>query len=254
MSERESESQGKGTDTSSDDARSSESKKRKPVEHLYLVPYPKIIFLYPTAIVALVCAIVLTLGGKPTSAVPTPVAIALAWCFLGVFMVNLFVLAIDFPRASGLLLLFIGSTILLGLILVATLKPDFIPYAEEVMKKLDPHADATFYWIITAIFSVVLLVTKISVQFNYWEFRRNELLHHHGFLSDLKQYPVTGAQIEKEITDIFEYFLLRSGRLIIKVPGQDHAFVLENVLFIGTKEKQIVELRKALKVELANPN
>ena len=49
---------------------------------------------------------------------------------------------------------------------------------------------------------------------------------------------------------MFEYFLLRSGRLILRPQGESRAFVLENVPFIGAKEEQVTRMLSAVKVKV----
>ena len=90
----------------------------------------------------------------------------------------------------------------------------------------------------------------ISVQFDYWEVRPNELLHHHGILSDLERFSAPNLRIDKEINDVFEYLLLRSGRLILQPSNERRAIILDNVPFINRKEKEITGMLGALQVQL----
>ena len=43
----------------------------------------------------------------------------------------------------------------------------------------------------------------------------NEILHHHGPLSDLERFPTMNLKFDKEIPDVLEYALLGSGRLVL---------------------------------------
>ena len=90
----------------------------------------------------------------------------------------------------------------------------------------------------------------ISARFDYWEVRPNELLHHHGVLSDLERFSAPNLRINKEINDVFEYLLLRSGRLIVHASSERKAIVLENVFFINRKETQITRMLGALQVQV----
>jgi hypothetical protein len=98
--------------------------------------------------------------------------------------------------------------------------------------------------------STLYIIVWVMVRFDYWEVRPNELLHHHGFLSDLERFSAPNLRISKEINDVFEYLLLRSGRLILHPTSEPRAFVLENVLNINRKEAQITKMLGALQVEL----
>ncbi|MCA9127916.1 MAG: hypothetical protein KDB22_12560 [Planctomycetales bacterium] len=224
---------------------------KKRIDRVYLVPYPNVVFLYPTLIVSLISAIGMTVLGDSAVADGSRVPHALSTLFLGIMAINLIVLTVDFPRATALTLFFVGCTAVLGVVLSGTFFPDMIPWIKEHFVGLHPLANASFFWIITILLLVMLLTVKIAVQFDYWEVRQNELLHHHGMLSDLRRYPTSGLQVEKEITDVFEYMLLRSGRLILRPPGTSRDLVLENIAFIDTKEKQLTQLLSAKRVEIS---
>lgn len=224
------------------------------LDSIFLVPYPKIIFMYPTMFVALVAAVWLTILEAAGNYAPGPVSHALTTVFLGVFMVNLVVLTVDFPRATSLTLFFVGATLLLGGVILMILKPGILPVLKDIMSYVQPNANATFFWAVFGIFGIMLILVKIMVQFDYWEVRRNEILHHHGILSDLRRYPTAGIQIEKEINDVFEYILLRSGRLVLRPNDEKRAFVLDNVPFIGVKEEKITKMLSAIKVKMQVDN
>jgi hypothetical protein len=57
----------------------------------------------------------------------------------------------------------------------------------------------------------------------------NEIIHHHGILGGIERLPAPGVRLEKDITDVFEYLLLRSGRLVITPAGESRAIILDNV-------------------------
>ena len=44
--------------------------------------------------------------------------------------------------------------------------------------------------------ALIYLGVFISVQFDYWEVRPNELLHHHGILSDLERFSAPNLRID----------------------------------------------------------
>jgi hypothetical protein len=98
---------------------------------------------------------------------------------------------------------------------------------------------------------VIYFAVWINSKFDYWELRHNELLHHHGFMSDLERHPTTALKINKEIKDIFEYLLLKSGRMILQAGGNQRPIVLENVFFIDKKEEIITQMLSASLVQIA---
>ena len=90
----------------------------------------------------------------------------------------------------------------------------------------------------------------IVVRFDIWEVRANELLHHHGFLANLERMSAPNLRIDKEISDVFEYLLLRSGRLILQPSNERRAIILDNVPFIKKKEEAITRMLSALQVQI----
>jgi hypothetical protein len=218
-------------------------------ERVLLVPYPKIIFLYPTFLLAVISAIwthILTNPYEPSN----HVAGGIGTFFLGLFTVNLVILAFDFPRTTSLTLFFFAAAVVMGLILLFTFEPDLWPQLTRFIRHFHPVANATFYWTIALVLGLMFVAVSIMVRFDYWEVRGNELLHHHGFLSNLERLSAPNLRMEKEINDIFEYLLLRSGRLIIYTSNDRQPIVLDNVPFIDRKEEAVTRMLGALQVQV----
>lgn len=226
------------------------SPESKTPEKIYLVSYPKIVFLYPTLIAAIIAAIVTAVNGNELNDVNHMVSLV----FLGIMGANLVVLSFDFPRTTSLTFFFVGVAIFMGLWLWSSSNPDLLPGIGHWIAGLRPFANAKFYGIIATVLTVIYLAVAINVQFDYWEVRPNEMLHHHGVLSDLKRFSAPNLRIDIEINDLFEYLLLRSGRLILHASNEKRAIVLENVFFIGKKEQQLTKMLSALQVQVRSEN
>jgi hypothetical protein len=220
---------------------------KKPPSKIVLVSYPKIIFLYPTFIVSLVAAVVLSMF-RPTLDAGSTTTIVLSVVFLGVWVTNLFVLAFDFPRTSSLTLLFLVVAIVMSGVLLSVLKPEVFPFVAARLREFHPLANASFYWVFSLSLGLATLGAMIVARFDRWEARPHELLHHQGLWGDLDRFPAPGVRIDKEITDVFEYLLLQSGRLILHVSNERRAVVLDNVPGIAKKEKALTQLLGILEV------
>jgi hypothetical protein len=85
---------------------------------------------------------------------------------------------------------------------------------------------------------------------DYWEILPNEILHHHGPLSDLERLPTLNLKFDKEIPDVFEFLFLGAGRLVLHVTEERKAIVLDNVLFINHKEQALKKLMSRLEVRV----
>lgn len=223
------------------------SEKRE--ESIFLYSYPKLIFLYPSLLMAFATALYLSFSSAPLDE-SNRTAVTMNALFLLVFGVNLVVLAFDFPRTTSLTLFFCFVAVALGFVLLFTLKPEMLPFLTDLLHRFKPLANATFYWSFTIFVGSIFAVSFVTLSFDYWEVRPNELLHHHGFLSNLERFSSPNLRIDKEINDLFEYMLLHSGRLILQPSNERRAIILDNVPFIKTKERQLTQMLGALKVDI----
>lgn len=215
-------------------------------KQIYLVSYPKAVFLYPTFLAALVAAFYMMFTGNEDTHNAHIVALA----FLAIFAVNLVVISFDFPRTTSLTLFFFLVAVGVGLWFLFSSRPDMLPFVGQMISSLRPLANATFYFFFAGLLALIYIGVLITVQFDYWEVRPNELLHHHGILSDLERFSAPNLRIDKEINDVFEYMLLRSGRLILHPSNERRAIVLENVFFINRKETELTKMLGALQVQV----
>lgn len=224
----------------------SESLEHDRPKSIYLVAYPKVVLLYPTFLAAIAAGIYMGVTGGQNAGGAEITGLI----FLGIFALNLAVLSFDFPRTVSLTLFFLIFGVVMGLILFFRSYPNALPAVTDVLRELRPIANATFYWTIASILAVIYMLVFISRRFDYWEVRPNELLHHTGLLSDLKRYSAPNLRIDKEINDVFEYILLRSGTLILHPSQERRAIVLENVPNISRKEAQLTQMLGALQVQV----
>jgi hypothetical protein len=66
----------------------------------------------------------------------------------------------------------------------------------------------------------------------------------------MERFPTANLKFDKEIPDILEYALLRSGRLILHVANERKAIVLDNVLWIDHKEEVLKKLMSRMEVRI----
>lgn len=243
--------------------------------------WPKVIYIFPSAIVALICAIGMwSLREKiydPTKVTPvvttrttetgetaaparppmtklerfrTPQNL-LGVLFLTVLAFNLLVMALDFPRFElvGVILLALFG-IFFVLWLGAFFHLDLMKPIHTLFESIYVFANAGFYFMYFLIVFIMLLVVYSTRWLDYWEVLPNEILHHHGPLSDLERFPTMNLKFDKEIPDVLEYGLLGAGRLVLHIPNVEKALVLDNVLFINSKEEALKRLMSRLEVRV----
>ncbi len=208
-------------------------------EKVVLRSYPKIVLLYPTFVAAVIAAM-----GHYTS-------LSFRWdlFFLIVIGLNLIVLAFDFPRTTSFTFAAVIIAIILGALWLNHMHP-FLGALKELTDKLNPDANSQFYWLFVTAMLIIYVFVFVSTRFDYWEVMPNEIIHHHGILGNVKRFPAPQLKLEKEITDVFEFFLLRSGRMMMHPSTERITIVLDNVPNINNRERQIQELLRVLDVHV----
>lgn len=218
--------------------------KRRPkkVERVVVRSLPEVVFLYPTMLAAALGSLMTWQGWGSNS----------LWghVFLITFALNMIVVAFDFPRTTSLTVFFLVVAVILGAVLLNDRK-EFLPRLQDLTAKLHPSADSQFYFIIALVLALVMVVVFIiHTWFDYWEVSSNELIHHHGILGSLERLPSPGVKLDKEITDVFEYFLLGAGMLVITPSGEGRPIVLKNVPRIERIEGQIKQVLGVTDVQI----
>ena len=260
--------------------------------------WPKVIFLYPTAIVALICWAGMWMihdrthdptrslkdaiktwqrgqsrrqqalqGNAPSDddeEVPSLTTgnhdkvhrfyspqNLLAMLFLGMFAFNLLVMALDFPRFALVAWILAGLLVLFFLLWISSyFEWDLMKPIHAIFSGIYAVANRGFYLMVFITLISVFAVIYVTRWLDYWEVLPNEILHHHGPLSDLERYPTMNLKFDKEIPDVLEWLMLGSGRLVLHVPNVSKALVLDNVLFITAKEQALKKVMSRLDVRV----
>ena len=215
-------------------------------DHIRIIPLPKIVFFYPTALISLICGITMSVLGNrvPASLTRRQTATAMGWLFLAIFTMNVMIISFDFPGIKFLAVAFATVAVVLGLALVAVYYPDFIPGITEMIKAVRADRDGAVLLLhLDRIDDLDLLGGAMVARYtNVWYLHSMELVHKRGILGDVEKYPTLHMRVTKEITDLFEFLLLMSGSLVMQPSTSERPIVLENVMFINHKEKRIREL------------
>ncbi len=252
------------------------------VKGIRIFSYPKVIFLFPTLVVALLCwagmlmigdstvkqrhaenTVKATTGTAPTGAAPavpepatkhdrfkTPENL-LGVLFLGVLGFNLLMMALDFPRFTVVAIGFlIGFAVFFVLWLGAYFDYELMRAVRQLMASIYVFANAEFYFLVAVMLTVIFAIVYITRWLDYWQILPNEILHHHGPLSDLEQFKTSNLKFDKEIPDVLEYMLLGSGRLVLHIPDEKKAIVLDNVLFINSVERSLKNIMSRMEVRI----
>ena len=245
--------------------------------------WPKVIFLYPTAIVALLCALGMTLIGDRVHDPARPLDQAvdqrqlqadsstvqdsaatldkldrfwtpqnlLGLFFLAMLAFNLLTMGLDLPRFSIVAVLFAILFLVFFLLWLGSyFQLDLMRPIHALMQHIYAVANRGFYMMVFVTLMLVFFIIWLTRWLDYWEILPNEILHHHGPLSDLERYSTMNLKFDKEIPDVLEYVLLGAGRLVLHIPNVSKAQVLDNVLFINRKEEALKRVMSRLEVRV----
>jgi hypothetical protein len=196
-------------------------------DKIVLRAWPKMLFMWPSALGALV-------AGLMTYLYPENIARMEFWgaLFLVVFAINFLIITFEFPRSTSLILV-LALVAVTWILVELNRRYQIIVPLTDFVDNLHLTATADFYFALFAIYAILYVGMFISTRFNYWVISSNELLHHKGMMQDVERFSTDGLQYSKEITDFFEYLIAGSGRLSLRSPSIEHSITLDNVLRIN---------------------
>ncbi|MHA1894007.1 MAG: hypothetical protein ACTSX4_05860, partial [Candidatus Helarchaeota archaeon] len=98
-----------------------------------------------------------------------------------------------------------------------------------------------YYLVMTLTFGVVFAIIIVNSYINYVVIESNQIYIKKGILGDKINQPTRGMQVYKQIDDIFEYMVLKSGDITLLFPAGSKyvSLSLPNVMNINQKVKDI---------------
>jgi hypothetical protein len=202
---------------------------RKDHSAVVVRPMPKVIFFYLTWLASLVMGIMAAVSKEP------PAHLGTVW--MCIFAFNLLVISFDFTEVVSIAGIFAILALILG-----GLYFNFLSFIGAFFENLNVSMNSGFYFAIFGLFSILYIIVFIRSRFEYWEFRHNEVLHRAGIFGEIKRYSTEDLRWFKEIPDVLERILLKSGRMVLTTPRETHPIVLEHVLGIEGADERIAEL------------
>jgi hypothetical protein len=167
--------------------------------------------------------------------------------FLVVLFLNLMILAFDFPRFAIFAFFLAGTTFLFFFLWLGF---GFLMPLKRLVQGLYVVANAEFYLLFSLVLGAIYGIVFATRWLDYWEILPNEILHHHGPLSDLERYPTMNLKFDKEIPDVFEHMMFGAGKLVLHVSSESKHLVLATVLNVSRKEEALKKLMSRLEVRV----
>src|SRR5262249_49927210 len=155
----------------------------------------------------------------------------------------------DFSRIKSITILVSVIAAVLLVLWIDTMW-DLSKFLGRMIASIDIHMNTAFYGFLVAFLGFLFLLVFVNSRFSYYEVNAREILHHHGYLGDITRWSTEGLEMNKEIYDMVEYLLLRSGRLIFLPASSKKAIVLDNVAKVNQVEERVNDLLSVVAVRL----
>ena len=219
--------------------------RRRDIDSITIRSWPKVVFLYPLMLTSLICGTIqATTGG-----IDGDFAHIAGMLFFIVLCFNFLVIAFEFSRFKTLAIFFMILSVVFLLLYLST-RWEVFAFLKDLFAHFRIRISTSFYFGTATYFLLIFAGVFINTRFNYWVIRSNEILHKEGFLGDVKRFPSPNLKMTKEISDVFEFLLLGSGRVVLYPATEKQAIVLEHVLGVNAAERAIQELLSSLSVEI----
>lgn len=215
------------------------------LESVIIRPWPKVVFLYPTFLAACIACLVSLITADPSGQAGG----MLGNVFFVTLCLNLMVFSFDFSRIKSITIV-IALIAIVMFVLWGDTKWNLTGFLGGITRGIDIQMNSQFYGYFAAFLGVMFLVVIINSRFHYYEVNAREILHHHGYLGDITRWSTEGLEMNKEIYDLAEYLLLRSGRLIFLPASSKRAVVIDNVIKVNMIEERVNDLLSVVAVRL----
>ncbi|MEP0844260.1 MAG: hypothetical protein HRF43_16290 [Phycisphaerae bacterium] len=210
------------------------------VQPVVIRPWPKIIMMLPTLIVAVVCGVITVFAAKEAPADDGAFLFihAVNLVFLLVLFVNLVLLLYDLSLRGFLIVMLTIAVIVLVLFLL-NLKGFEVGRTLRRVLSLRVYANAAFYFVFAVVLFVNLVIAWVITRFHYWVVERNEIIIHNGFMHEQERHPTSTARFRLQIDDVVEYALFGAGKLVFTFTDDKTERVLPTILRVRPKAKQL---------------
>ncbi|HSW44105.1 MAG TPA: hypothetical protein VLM89_00870 [Phycisphaerae bacterium] len=211
------------------------------INRIVIRSWPKIVLMTPTLIMAIVCGIIMAMYGAPQPDDQFGGVHLAGLLFLLVLLLNLTILLYDLSLRGFLIVVLLIAVLVLGLFLIGT-RHHGVWQAIGRALSVKVYANPAFYFLFALVLLANLVIAFIITRFHYWQIENNEIIIHHGFMSEQERHPTARTRFKLVIDDVVEYALLGSGKLVFYFGDDESERELTTVPFVHYKAKALDEL------------
>ncbi len=199
--------------------------------------WPKIIMMWPTMLISIFCAVLMSMYGVPSNESFTFTHLV-NLIFLFVLAVNLMLLLYDLNLWGFLVLVLIIAVAVLAVFLIDYRRPDTWEKIGRALS-IKVYANAAFYALFSIVLVLNLAIAWVITRFNYWRVEHNEIIIHRGFMHEQERHPTAQARFTLIIDDIVEYAILGAGTLVFTFGDDNTRHELRTVPFSHRQAKRL---------------
>jgi hypothetical protein len=211
---------------------------RPHAEVVILRDWPKIVMLWPTLLMSILCGILMARHEAPEPSAGFGFLHLMGLLFLGVLAVNLMTLLYDLNIWSFLLVVLLLVVTVLALFLLDRRWPNVWANVGRALS-VRVYANSAFYFLFAIVLLLNLVIAWIITRFNYWKIEHNEIIIHRGFMHEQERHPTAQARFTMAVDDVIEYALLGAGKLVFTFGDDGSHRELYTVPFAHSKARKL---------------
>ncbi len=235
-----------------DDKSAEDEDEEEYIDRVKIRSYSSMILFFPSAVLSLIFGITQLLLNRykgidlEVATVGAHYMDIIGLIFFIFFSLNLILIAFDFNRARSIIIALLIVILVGGFFILNA----FLDFLENLQLTMRVYLSTQVYFALAILLFLIVIITVIAANTNYYIVEGNELLHKKGIMGGIERYPATNMSIIKEYPDIIEWGLFKFGTLILTPPRAQKSIILKNVPKIDAKEKKINEILSRLKVDI----
>lgn len=224
-------------------ANASASRRPLPPGPVILRDWPKVIMMWPTLAVGLVCGVLMALYPDIQAAAGEFQRVHyVGLVFLIVLAINMTLLLYDLSLRGFIIVALAILALVLALFLLNQQFEGRVWKGIGRALSVRVWANAAFYFTFSLVLLLNLGIAFLMTRFNYWKVENNEIIIHEGFMHEQERHPTAQARFKLVIEDIVEYGLIGSGKLVFYFGDNNSEKELKTVLFVHRKARALDEL------------
>jgi hypothetical protein len=207
-------------------------------ESVILRSWPKIVMMWPTLLLSLACAIVMSMYSDLDPKQSFGLVHLLNLVFLLVLAFNLMLILYDLDLRGFLVLVMVLAVMVMLVFMIDYRRPQTWEKIGRLFS-IRVWANSAFYSLFSIVLIINLVIAWVITRFNYWKVEHNEIIIHRGFMHEQERHPTAQARFTLVVDDIVEYAILGAGKLVFTFADDSTKHELTTVPFAHSQARKL---------------